>query len=105
MERKDRTLGFFISDDEPALPLHTCLTNLFNKKTNSRRTDEEPRARYEEIQRALDPTTPYAERPDWAKNRNASFAYIQATFRNQNRNDNKPKWKLEEIKLVGECKS
>ncbi len=40
------------------------MVNPFDNKFNSNRISEELRRRYEEIQRAVDPKTPDAERPD-----------------------------------------
>jgi len=78
------------------------MANLFNKKFNSNRTGEELRARYEEVRRALDPKTPDAERPDWAKIKNETFATIQASVRGRRIG---PKWKKEEDQLLDECRN
>lgn len=56
------------------------MANLFNKRFNSNRTGEELRARYEEVRGALDPKTPDAERPDWAKIKNKTFAIFRRRF-------------------------
>ena len=78
------------------------MANLFNKKFNSNRTGEELRARYEEVQRALDPKTPDAEKPDWAKIKNETFTIIQTSARGRSSG---PKWKMGEDQFLDECKN
>ena len=78
------------------------MANLFNKKFNSNSTGEELRARYEEVRRALDPKTPDAERPDWAKDKNETFSIIQASGQGRS---NGPKGKKEEDQLLDECRN
>ena len=69
------------------------MVNPFNKKFNSNRTSEELRRRYEEIQRAVDPKTPDAERPDSATSSSESFVLLQASFQGHSMG---PRWKKEE---------
>lgn len=78
------------------------MANPFNKKFNSNRTSEELRRRYEEIQRAVDPKTPNAERPDWATGSSESFVLLQASFQSRSMG---PKWKKEEDQLLNECRN
>lgn len=78
------------------------MANPFNKKFNSNRTSEELRRRYEEIQRAVDPKTPNAERPDWATGSSESFVLLQASFQGRSMG---PKWKKEEDQLLNECRN
>ena len=74
----------------------------FNKKFNSKRTSEELRRRYEEIQRAVDPKTPDAERPDWATSSSESFVLLRASFQGRSVG---PRWKKEEDQLLNECRN
>ena len=78
------------------------MANLFNKKFNSNGTGEELRARYEEVERVLDPQTPDAEKPDWAKNKNETFAVIQTSARGRSSG---PKWKKGEDQPLDECRN
>ena len=78
------------------------MANPFNKKFNSNRTSEELRRRYEEIQRAVDPKTPDAERPDWATSGSESFVLLRASFQGRSVG---PRWKKEEDQLLNECRN
>ena len=78
------------------------MVNPFNKKFNSNRTSEELRRRYEEIQRALDPKIPDAERPDWANSNSESFVLLQASFQGRSMG---PRWKKEEDQMLNECRN
>jgi hypothetical protein len=78
------------------------MVNPFNKRFNSNRTSEELRRRYEEIQRAVDPKTPDAERPYWATGSSESFVLLQASFQSRSR---VTWWKKEEDQLVNECRN
>ena len=78
------------------------MANPFNKKFNSNRTNEELRRRYEEIQRAVDPKMPNAERPDWTASSSESFVLLQASFQGRSIG---PKWKKEEDQLLNECRN
>jgi hypothetical protein len=78
------------------------MVNPFNKKFNSNRTSEELRRRYEEIQRAVDPKVPDAERPDWATSSSESFVLLQASFQGHLRG---PRWRKEEDWLLNECRN
>ena len=48
------------------------------------------------------PKTPDAERPDWAKIKNETFAIIQASIRGRKVG---PGWKKEEDHLLDECRN
>ena len=78
------------------------MANIFNKKFNSNGTGKELRARYEEVERALDPQTPDAEKPDWATNKNETFAVIQTSARGRSSG---PNWKKGEDQLLDECRN
>ena len=66
------------------------MANLFNETFSNGMGEEELRARCEWLQRALDPRTPSAEKPDWGKNTNEIFTVVQTAARGRSSG---PKWK------------